>query len=1017
MMKKINLTLCVCLLGLVLIGMTFAGCSKEKVQESPQGPWEIVCYFYMDDANAPVKYTTQNNKIKIGSVPTKTGYVFNGLFDSKQGGTMYVDELGICQLEMTGDMTLYAQWKAIPHYIVFEAPGATLNTGEDELEVAYGSTLQTFPIPVKQGFTFVGWEDSDGVRYSNGGAVLREKQNFTDRIYQIVENTVRLYARFETKQLTVTFDFNDSRYLKKELSLVYGQSIPEDQFPDLDTGSSIIIGWSAVPGSSEPYRGSVTEDLTLYPIWKDYRVITLNDTFGNQVQVQVYRNEPIDLKTFDLLDRPGYRAEGWYTSSSYSGLPITELTYTLSSSILYAKWEPATYTLQFDAESAGSVFDPITYHIGDSNALPVISRNGYVFNGWCTKKDLTDAPMKSIPTTLYGDYTLYASFSLEQYTIRLYALGGVVSKNEIPITYQGSYQLEVPTRVGYRFLGWFNGESDGATRFTDDKGTPSATYGLLEDLNLYAHWESIKFTVRFDTQGGSSIPPQTVEYNSVLSLPADPTYPGKIFGGWYNEDFTVGYSESYRVLSDITLYAKWITSTPISNAEQLKGIAADPTANYHLTADINLGGAEWQPIAEFSGILNGKGYKISNFTITSTDAIVGFIGTNKGTIKDLTLKDFTLSVTGDAFEAGAVCAINEGTVQDCSVLDAMLVFFATVVDNDEDFACVGGGVVGTNSGTVDGCYAEAEISARSEKDVTYRYGSTGGDLTLFVGMIAGYSEQLVQNSTANGRIEISLSCDAQYHSDTVYSMVVAGGAVGYNEAVLSNCYTDIEIEVVRSYVESGTQGWSAVALGGLVGLNDGTVTACGADGSITDSTGTISCIQIGGFAYNNRNVINNCYSNVSINVLSQGKSSANSYIGGFVSLNSKNITNSYCTGAIATCTRVGTGGFVGENGETGMISKCFTASDVTATTSATSVFIGRFVGAVVDGGTLHKVYYKKDAQFMLNEAPATPTNTVGTQETAENLMNENTIYNTLSWNNTVWITIQDGYPALSWMAS
>ena len=49
MMKKINLTLCVCLLGLVLIGMTFAGCSKEKVQESPQGPWEIVCYFYMDD--------------------------------------------------------------------------------------------------------------------------------------------------------------------------------------------------------------------------------------------------------------------------------------------------------------------------------------------------------------------------------------------------------------------------------------------------------------------------------------------------------------------------------------------------------------------------------------------------------------------------------------------------------------------------------------------------------------------------------------------------------------------------------------------------------------------------------------------------------------------------------------------------------------------------------------------------------------------------------------------------------
>ena len=1013
-MKKRTLTLCMLVLCALLVCTMLAACSKDKKQEeAPKGPWKVDCYFYLDETNAPKTYETKNNKIELAEVPTKTGYVFKGLFDSKQGGTMYVDELGICQLELTGDMKLYAQWEVIPYYIVFEAPDAQFTDAENEMEVAYGSTLESFPVPQKTGYTFVGWEDADGVRYSNGGSVLREKQSFTDRIYTIVEKTVRLYARFETQQLKVTFDYNDSGYTKKELFVAYGQTIPESELVTEDTGTRVLVGWTSTLGGSQPFSGAVTTDLTLYPIWKDYRLFTLNDTLGNQVQVKVFRNEPLDLKTVDLLPRPGYRAEGWYTNTMYSGLPITELSYTMSASILYAKWEPATYTLQFDAVSAGNEFAPITYRYGDSSALPTLSRSGYTFNGWCTRKDLTDKPMKSIPTSLYGDHTLYASFTLEQYTIHLYAMGGVLAKNEIAINYQGNYQVEVPTRVGYRFLGWFNGEEDGAIRFTDETGTPLATYGLTEDLDLYAHWESIKFTVSFDCQGGGSIAPQIVEYNAVLSFPPDPTNPGKIFAGWYNEDFTVGYSESYRVLSDVTLYAKWITSTPISNAAELKAIATNPTANYHLTADINLGGAEWTPIAEFSGILNGKGHKISNFTVTSTEAVVGLIGTNKGTVMNLTLKDFTLRVTGDSFSAGAVCGINEGTVQDCSVSEAMFTFHATVTDNEEDFMSFGGGIVGTNSGTVDGCSIDAAISARSEKTATYS--SDVGDMQLVVGLIAGATDSLVQNSTASGTIEISLSGKASYYGEIAYVTVLAGGAVGYNDGTLTNCYADSEMKVIRSEFDRDRRVQCVVFLGGFVSLNNGTVTACGADGSITDSIGKLSYAEIGGFVWKNLNTVNNCYSNVSIHTLPSETSSTNAYIGGFAYINAKNITNSYCTGEIITAKGVITGGFVGENQATGTISKCFTTSDITVSTTSSEPLIGRFVGSPADGGAIHKVYYNKDALFVLNEASATPTNVIGTQQTAESLMSENMIYNTLSWDNTVWVTDADGYPILSWM--
>lgn len=46
-----------------------------------------------------------------------------------------------------------------------------------------------------------------------------------------------------------------------------------------------------------------------------------------------------------------------------------------------------------------------------------------------------------------------------------------------------------------------------------------------------------------------------------------------------------------------------------------------------LGADINLGGYAWTPVSEFLGIFNGQGHKIYNFTISSAEANVGFIGT------------------------------------------------------------------------------------------------------------------------------------------------------------------------------------------------------------------------------------------------------------------------------------------------------------------------------------------------------------------------------------------------------
>ena len=66
------------------------------------------------------------------------------------------------------------------------------------------------------------------------------------------------------------------------------------------------------------------------------------------------------------------------------------------------------------------------------------------------------------------------------------------------------------------------------------------------------------YTVRFETNGGSSISDQTVTNGFTATEPDDPARSCYKFGGWYSDSgFSKPYSFSKPVKSDMTLYAKW----------------------------------------------------------------------------------------------------------------------------------------------------------------------------------------------------------------------------------------------------------------------------------------------------------------------------------------------------------------------------------------------------------------------------------------------------------------------------
>ena len=158
---------------------------------------------------------------------------------------------------------------------------------------------------------------------------------------------------------------------------------------------------------------------------------------------------------------------------------------------------------------------------------------GYTFGGW-NKADGTAWDYASDKVT--DNITLYAKWAANTYTITFDTAGG----SEIaPITQEYGTVItapEAPTREGYTFIGW-------------DKEIPTTM--PAENMTVTAQWEINRYTITFDTAGGSEITPITQDYGTAITAPADPTREGYTFIGWDKEIPTTMPAEN------ITLKAKW----------------------------------------------------------------------------------------------------------------------------------------------------------------------------------------------------------------------------------------------------------------------------------------------------------------------------------------------------------------------------------------------------------------------------------------------------------------------------
>ena len=85
------------------------------------------------------------------------------------------------------------------------------------------------------------------------------------------------------------------------------------------------------------------------------------------------------------------------------------------------------------------------------------------------------------------------------------------------------------TRAGYTQVGWST--VDGGEKVYDFEDV----YTQNEALTLYPVWNTNKYTITFDTNGGSEIAPITQDYGTEITAPDNPTRKGYTFKGWDKE--------------------------------------------------------------------------------------------------------------------------------------------------------------------------------------------------------------------------------------------------------------------------------------------------------------------------------------------------------------------------------------------------------------------------------------------------------------------------------------------------
>lgn len=257
----------------------------------------------------------------------------------------------------------------------------------------------------------------------------------------------------------------------------------------------------------------------------------------------------------------------------------------------------------------------------------------------------------------------------------------------------------------------------------------------------------------------------------------------------------------------------------IKNVSDMQKLHDYPNANFKLAGNIDMSsytsGKGWEPVENFTGNFDGRGYTISNLTIKRpTESYIGLFGNvEDGTIKNVVLEN--VAVVGESY-TGALAGTMSGHVSNVFVKGGS-------VTGERDRV---GGLVGAHQGDISMCKVNLSgVSGREEvggvvgvfsfgsiRQVKSEISEINGDIAVggFAGLVSASNEATLEECAVTVGT-VSAIEGTGYNSSGISASEDIGGIIGRVEILsqyalnMKNCYAE-------GYISEGK-----VNQGGIIG--------------------------------------------------------------------------------------------------------------------------------------------------------------------------------------------------------
>jgi uncharacterized repeat protein (TIGR02543 family) len=425
---------------------------------------------------------------------------------------------------------------------------------------------------VRAGYTFAGWNTNSagtGTNIAAGGQF-------------IPTGNMTLFARFTANSYTITYESTSATSGTKPANGTYTTAGTAytilGNTGNLALSGRTFAGWNTQPNCQGTFyfpgqTYAISENLVLYPQWCE----GFEGAQGPTTGVRVLNNGTTLATTTGVIGTVsiGVGANSAMVQGGY--VFINQIT----SSTVITFPKPVTFFsfTAFQLESAGNF--TIRYNDGTTGTL------AFAGNAQATNKDTCGAGCQyfrfnapagkmitsiSVPPSIITGSTGRDGWYIDNLcyttapTVTFNGNGSSETMSAQSSLSSAVLTTNTITRTGYTFAGWNTAANGSGTGFTD--GT---TYSFASDLELFAQWEAIRYTITYNGNGNTG---GTVGANDQITTGAGAitldtagtlVRAGYTFNGWNTKADGTGtpYASgtSYSTLAAASLFAQW---TPIS---------------------------------------------------------------------------------------------------------------------------------------------------------------------------------------------------------------------------------------------------------------------------------------------------------------------------------------------------------------------------------------------------------------------------------------------------------------------